>query len=233
MSNLHNYLGVGVNALAIILGGILGALLGKRFTVKYREITMQSLGLIVVLIGLQMALGTHNIIILTVSLVLGGLTGELTNIQGFLDGWGKKLENSLKKLVNGDVSNGFIFGTLIYCIGAMAIMGSLESGLTGRHDILFAKALLDGTTAIAFASTMGIGISLSAFSIILYQGSLVFLAHNISHYLTPAVIAELTAVGGILILAIGLNILKVVEIRIASLLPAIPYNLFIMILFFL
>lgn len=159
---------------------------------------------------------------LTLRMLLGGLTGELLNIQGRLNNWGKFVEEQLK-VSGGQFSNALVFGTILYCVGAMAIMGSLESGLTGKHTILYTKALLDGTIAIAFASTMGIGISLAAVPIIIYQGILVFLAQRLSPVLTQGIINELTAVGGLLILSIGLNVLQLTKLRIANMLPALLF----------
>lgn len=224
-----NYFGVIINVMAISLGGLTGFMLGKRFPQKIEKTVMSTLGLIVTIIGLQMALETQNVLIMTLSLILGGLLGELLNIENNLLSWGKAVEGKFKNQ-KGNLANAFVFATLLYGIGAMAIMGSLESGLTGKHSILLTKALLDGVTAIAFSATMGIGISFSAIPILVYQGALVFLAQNVAPYLTAAVINELTAVGGVLIIAIGLNILRLIELPIANLLPAIPLNILFILL---
>jgi len=219
---LDNYLGVLVNGIAVLIGGVVGALLGKRVPQNFQETAVHSLALVIVLIGLQMAFQSNSLLLLTLSMLLGGLTGEIFNLQGRLNSWGKFVEEQLK-VKKGQFSNALVFGTILYCVGAMAIMGSLESGLTGNHTILYTKSLLDGTIAIAFASTMGIGISLAAVPIVIYQGSLVFLAQRLSPVLTDGIINELTAVGGLLILSIGLNVLQLTKLRIANLLPALLY----------
>ncbi|MEW5919523.1 MAG: DUF554 domain-containing protein [Bacillota bacterium] len=220
---LANYLGVIANALAIIFGGLLGTLLGRRFTAPLQEITLQALGLVTLLIGFQMATQGQNILIMTLSLVLGGLAGELLGIQNRLNAWEKKMESRVK---GGErMGKALIFASLLYGIGPMAIMGSLESGLYGTHSILTTKALLDGTAAIPFAAAMGWGICLSAIPVFLYQGAIVFFALIISPFLTPEMAVEISGVGGLLILAIGLNVLKVTRIPVAGLLPAIPINI--------
>ena len=218
--SLANYLGVLANAMAIFAGGILGALLGNRFAPNLQKITIQALGLVVILIGLEMALQGGNALLLILSLVLGGLLGESLGIQRRLNAWEKKIDGQLKK--GGGVGKGLIFATLIYGIGPMAIMGSLESGLHNTHSILFTKALLDGMSAIPFAAAMGWGISLAAIPVFIYQGTIVLFALKVSPFLTPEMTGEITAVGGLLIVAIGLNVLRVTHIPVANLLPSIP-----------
>ncbi len=218
--SLANYFGVLANAMAIFAGGLLGMLLGSRFTPNLQKITMQALGLVTILIGLEMAMQGTNKLLLILSLVLGGVAGELLGLQRLLNSWEKKMDGQLKD--GGRLGKGLIFATLIYGIGPMAIMGSLESGLYGTHNILFTKALLDGTAAIPFAAAMGWGISLAAIPVLIYQGGIVLFALKLAPFLTPEVTGEITAVGGLLILAIGLNVLRVTRISVANLLLAIP-----------
>ncbi len=225
---LANYLGVLANAIAIFAGGILGVLLGSRFTPNLQKIIIQALGLAVILIGLEMAMQGENMLLLILSLVLGGIAGELLGIQRILDAWEKKMDGQLKD--GGKLGKGLIFATLIYGIGPLAIMGSLESGLYSTHNILFTKALLDGTAAIPFAAAMGWGISLAAIPVFIYQGVIVLFALKLAPFLTPEITGEITAVGGLLILAIGLNVLRVTRISVANLLPAIPINVLLVIL---
>ncbi len=218
--SLANYFGVLANAMAIFAGGLLGMLLGSRFTPNLQKITMQALGLVTILIGLEMAMQGTNKLLLILSLVLGSVAGELLGLQRLLNSWEKKMDGQLKD--GGRLGKGLIFATLIYGIGPMAIMGSLESGLYGTHNILFTKALLDGTAAIPFAAAMGWGISLAAIPVLIYQGGIVLFALKLAPFLTPEVTGEITAVGGLLILAIGLNVLRVTRISVANLLLAIP-----------
>jgi len=213
-------LGTVVNALAILTGGLLGALLGGVVKEKSRETVMHGLGLSVVVIGLTMALESANPVIGIASLVMGGLVGEWIDIEGRLYKVAAGVE---KRFVRGKggLAQGFVTTSLIYCVGAMAIMGSLESGMTGNHATLYAKAMLDGVSAVVFASTLGFGVALSSLSVFVYQGAITLLAAWISQWLTPAAVTEMTATGGILIVAIGLNILGIQKIRVGNLLPAI------------
>ncbi|MBT9153663.1 MAG: putative membrane protein YdfK [Firmicutes bacterium] len=213
-------LGTIVNALAILAGGILGALLGGVIKEKSRDTVMHGLGLSVVVVGLTMALKTDSPLIVIASLVLGGLVGEWLDIEGNLYRGAALVE---KRYVRGKggLAQGFVTTSLIYCVGAMAIMGSLESGMTGNHATLYAKAMLDGVSAVVFASTLGLGVALSSLSVFVYQGAITLLAAWISQWLTPAAVIEMTATGGILIVAIGLNVLEIKKVRVGNLLPAI------------
>ena len=213
-------LGTIVNALAILVGGSLGAMLGGVVKEKSRDTVMHGLGLSVAVIGLTMALKTSNPLIVIASLVLGGLLGEWIDIEGHLYRGAALVE---KRFVRGGggLAQGFVTASVIYCVGAMAIMGSLESGMTGNHATLYAKAMLDGVSAVVFASTLGVGVALSSLSVFVYQGAITLLAAWISQWLTPAAVTEMTATGGILIVAIGLNVLEIKKVRVGNLLPAI------------
>lgn len=222
-------LGTLVNSAAIIVGGVFGALLQGGIREKSRETVMQGLGLAVVLIGLMMALKTQNPLIVIGSLVLGGLMGEWLDIEGHLYRLAQGLE---RRFVRGEsrLAQAFVTTSLIYCVGAMAITGSLESGMTGNHATLYAKAMLDGVSAIVFASTLGIGVAFSSVPVFLYQGTITMLAAWISQWITGAV-TEMTATGGILIVAIGINILEIKKIRVGNLLPAVVFAVILALLF--
>ncbi len=215
-----------VNGAAIVLGALAGVMIGKLIPERFNEITMQGLGLAVLLIGLQMALQSRQVLLLIISLVIGGLVGEWAKLEDKLHNVGKWLE---KYFGNGrsPVARAFVYATLIYGVGAMAIMGALESGLLGRHQILYTKSILDGVTAVVFASTMGIGVAFSALPVIIYQGAIALLANGLSFFLTDAVVTELTAVGGILIMGIGINVLQLRNIKVGNLLPALVINFFL------
>ncbi|MGI6552390.1 MAG: DUF554 domain-containing protein [Bacillota bacterium] len=211
-----------VNVLAILVGATMGQIAGKKLSSDLQLIVMQSIGLGVVLIGLQMAFQTQNVLITLISLVLGGLLGVILGLAEGLEKLGCWLENRLSKETSpGHFSRGFVSASLLYCVGAMAIMGSLESGLTGNHQILYAKSLLDGVSAIVLASTLGWGVAFSSLTVFVYQGSITLLASWVGKFLTEAIINEMTAVGGLMILAIGLGLLDIKEIKVANLLPAI------------
>lgn len=215
-------LGTIVNTIAIIFGGLLGLLFGQALPEKIKRTVIQGIGLAVLLIGGSMALQTKNPLIVIASLVIGGVVGEWVDIELRLQHFGKWLERKFSR--NGQVTGftkAFVTASLIYCVGAMAIMGSLESGLKGNHNILYAKSMLDGISAIVFASSMGIGVLVSALPVFIYQGSITMAAGLLQGILSSQVIAEMGATGGLLILGIGFNILEIKEIKVGNLLPAI------------
>lgn len=221
-------LGTIVNSVAIILGSILGVLLNKGIKDEYKNTIMDGVGLTVILIGIMGALDTENIILMTISMVVGSIIGEALGIEKKLDKLGSSLEKSFGK-GNSNFSKGFVTASLVFCVGAMAIVGSLESGLQGNNSTLFAKSILDGISSIIFASTLGIGVGFSALAVFLYQGTITLLASSVRDLLTPEVINEMSAVGGLLIGAIGINILGLKKIKVGNMLPAI----FIPLLYFL
>ncbi len=215
-------LGTVVNTLAILIGGLLGLLFGQTLPDKIKKTVIQGIGLAVLLIGVSMALQTKNTLVVIASLVLGGIVGELIDIEQQLQKFGQMLERKLSK--NGQAAGftkAFVTASLIYCVGAMAIMGAFESGLTGNNTILYAKAMLDGVTALVFASSMGIGVLASAIPVFIYQGLLTLSAGLLQGVLSPQVITEMGATGGLLIVGIGLNILEIKDIKVGNLLPGL------------
>lgn len=218
-------LGTIVNSAAIVLGGLLGLLFGRALPEKMKSTVIQGIGLAVLLIGVSMALETKNPLIVIASLVLGGLIGEWIDIELRLQQLGDWFERKLSKLKTaGNFSKAFVSTSLIYCVGAMAIMGSLESGLKGNNSILFAKSMLDGISALVFASSLGIGVVAAAIPVFLYQGSITLAAGMLQSVLSSSVIAEMSATGGLLILGIGFNILEIKEIKVGNLLPGIFFS---------
>jgi len=215
-------LGTFVNTIAILVGGLVGLLFGQAFPEKIKKTVIQGIGLAVLLIGGSMALQTKNPLVIISSLVLGGILGEWIDIELRLQHFGQWLELKFAKKGQGPgFTKAFVTTSLIYCVGAMAIMGSLESGLNGNHNILFAKSMLDGITAVIFASSMGIGVLVSALPVFIYQGSITMAAVLLQGILSSQVIAEMSATGGLLILGIGFNILELKEIKVGNLLPAV------------
>ena len=215
-------LGTIVNTFAIIFGGIVGLLFGHALPEKMKKTVIQGIGLSVLLIGGSMALQTKNPLVVISSLVLGGILGEWIDIELRLQHLGEWLERKFaKKGQESGFTKAFVTASLIYCVGAMAIMGSLESGLTGNNNILFAKSMLDGITAIVFASSMGIGVLASAIPVLIYQGAITLAAGLLQGVLSTPVIAEMSATGGLLIVGIGINILEIKEIKVGNLLPSI------------
>lgn len=213
-------LGTIVNSTAIIAGAFIGILLKKGIKEQYTKTIMDGMGLSVVVIGIMGAIKMDNLILVIASIVAGSIVGEMMDLDKRLENLGNNME---KRFGKGDsnFSKGFIMASLVYCIGAMAILGALESGLAGNHETLYAKSVLDGISAIIFASTLGIGVAFSAVAVFVYQGAITILASSVKDLLTPIVITEMSAVGGILIMAIGVNILGIKKIKIANMLPAI------------
>jgi uncharacterized membrane protein YqgA involved in biofilm formation len=214
-----------VNTLAIVGGTTIGLIFKKGLKENIKEITNQALGLAVLFIGMVTTLSgllnpESKPLLFIISLVVGGILGEWMRIEARLDNLGEKLKSRLGE-GHGQVSEGFVTATLIYCVGSMTILGSLQSGLENKHDILFAKSMLDGIASIILASSLGIGVIFSALAVFLYQGALTLLASVIGPYATEDIIREISIVGGILIFGIGLNLLEIRRIKTGNLLPAL------------
>ena len=187
---------------------------------------MSSIALCILIIGVQMALKTQNIIIVIFSLVLGAIVGEILDIEAAMNRLGQYLGN---KLSQGDgsaaaaIAAGFVNASILFCSGAMAILGSIQDGLAADHTTLFAKATLDGLISLILSANLGIGVILSALSVGIYQGSITLLAGVVGPLVTEAMLTEITASGGIMIMAIGCNMLKISSIRIGNLLPGMLF----------
>ena len=216
-------LGTIVNAAAILVGGTLGLLLKKGIPERVSSGIMQGLGLIVIYIGISGMLKGQNILIATISIVIGGAIGMILDFDGRFNRFVGNMEQKFAKSESGSsrLSEGFITATLLYCVGAMAVVGSLNSGLTGNHEVLFTKSILDGVSAVIFASTLGAGVLLSAVAVFVYQGAITLAAQFLAPVLSDATIAEMTCVGSLLIIAIGLNMLKLTKIKVMDFVLAI------------
>lgn len=215
-------IGTIVNAVAIVIGGLLGTLLGGRFPDKMKITVIQGLGLTVLLVGMQMAIQSKNILMVIFSIVIGGILGEWIDIEEKLHRVGDWVEGKFKAFgKGGNIAEGFVRTSLIYCVGAMAITGAIQDGLNHDPSTLIAKGMIDGFSAIAFAATMGFGVALSSVPVFIYQGALTIAASWVQALMTPTIVAEMTATGGLLIMGIGLNIMEITKIKVGNLLPAI------------
>ncbi|WP_090010529.1 DUF554 domain-containing protein [Clostridium sp. DSM 8431] len=215
-------LGTIVNCLTIIGGCIVGLFIKGRVNEKISTTVMNGLGLCSLYIGISGSLKCENPIEMIVSVALGALIGELIDIDNLLNKLGNLLENKFKsKDKNISISEGFVTSSLLFCVGAMAIVGSLESGLNGDNTTLYAKSVLDGVSSIIFTSTLGIGVILSVFTVLIYQGSITLLAGLLSGVLSTSVITGMSVVGNLIIIGLGLNILGMTKIKVANLLPGI------------
>ncbi len=209
-----------VNFLAIIAGGLVGIFFKNRLSAKIQLTIIQGLSLVVILIGLQMALQTDNLLILLFSLVGGGISGELLKIENRLAKLGEKIKKDFQQ-DNSLFVQGFVQASLVFCVGAMAVMGAIQDGINHDPTILYNKAVLDGIAAVAFSASLGMGVIFSAIPVLVYQGGITILASWVEQFLTQAMITQMTATGGLLIIALGLNMLKITTIRVGNLLPAL------------
>lgn len=213
-------LGTIVNTFAIVVGSLIGLTFRRFIPAKMTKTLINGVAFAVMLIGLKMAWKEDNFIFLICSLAFGGVIGELIRIEDRINDLGKWLEEKFSS-PDSTISKGFVTTSLIYCVGSMALVGSLESGLTGNHDTLFAKSVLDGLGSIIFSASLGIGVLFSAVSVFFYQGCITMGASVLKPFLTVQVISQMSAVGGLLIVAMGFNMLDMVKIKVANLLPAI------------
>ena len=213
-------LGTIVNCLTIIGGSLIGILFKNGIPEKYNQTVMQAIGLCVMLIGVKSALGCNDLLIIIISLALGSLVGEGIGIENYLKKLGDFLETKFSNSTTS-FSAGFVTASLMYCVGSMAIVGSLESGLTGNHATLFAKATIDGIVAIILSSSLGIGVLFSAVSVLFYQGTITLLAGLLKPLLIPAVVSQMSATGGLLIVGLGLNMIREKKLKVGNMLPAI------------
>lgn len=213
-----------INMALILLGGGLGLLFKNLISARLMSILTHALGLCVLGIGISSAIGTENMLCVIVCMVVGTVAGNAIDIERRLEGAGDRLR---ARMAGGEgnsrFTEGFVTAALLFCVGAMSITGSIEAGLNGNYEVLISKGIIDGVTSISFAATMGVGVMFSVIPLLLYQGSITLLAGWVGPYLPPAVITEMTAVGGALIIAISINMLGLgrEKIKVGNMLPAV------------
>lgn len=235
------FTGTIVNVIAILIGSSAGMLLtwgAKHFSgrlpagnaklgERLQAIIMQGVALCVLYLGISGSLEGQNTLIAIISMVLGAIIGELLDLDGRMQSLGDWVQKKTARLVKSggssgpSISEGFITASLLFCVGAMSIVGALQDGLIGDHSTLFAKSLLDGISSVVFGASLGLGVTFSAVAVLLYQGVIALLASFLAPYLGDAVIAEMTCVGSLLIVALALNMLGVTKIKVMNLVPAI------------
>ena len=230
-------LAVLVNCIAIIIGSLIGVVFSKKISDNLSKIVQTGAGVVTLVIGMEMALAYDNIIFLAMAIITGGIIGSWMDIDGRIlmvgDVLGRlvlrKSATSKTAATEGDgdetgASNfayGFLNASVLFCVGAMAILGSLKAGIDGDYTIIFTKSVLDGFMAIVFAAALGIGSAFSALSVLVYQGGLTLLAALVAPYVNDILLAELGAAGGVLIIMIGLNLIGIARIKTADYLPAL------------
>ena len=218
-------LGPAVNAIVIIICGLAGCFLVKGIPPRFEEILKKAIGLSIIFIGIRGALENERVLLLIMSMVFGAAIGELINIDAFMNRLGLWAERRLG-MGGGEAggrsfSKGFVTASILFCSGSMAIVGSMQSGLAGNHEILFAKSVLDGAISIVFGASMGIGVAFSSIPVFIYQAGIALAAMAVRDFLTPDIIREMSAVGSLVVAAIGFNFLGVKEIKVANFIPAI------------
>ena len=220
-------LGPAVNAVVIIACSLVGTFLIRGIPSRFEEIIKKAIGLSIIYIGFKGAMENQRVLLLIMSLVGGAALGELINIDALMNRLGLWAERKLGMGDSGNApekrsfSKGFVTASILYCSGSMAIVGSIQSGLMGNHEILFAKSILDGAISIVFAASLGIGVAFSAIPVFVYQAGIALAAMGVKDLLSPEIIREMSAVGSLIVAAIGFNFLGVKEIRVANLIPAI------------
>lgn len=211
-----------VNTTTVIIGSGLGLWVGHRLPENIKRIVLQAMGLVTILLGIQMALKTESALIMIGSLVLGGITGELLKIEQSLENVGEYLKRRVKS-ESGNFVLGFVSASLLFCVGPMTVVGSLEDGLFGKADLLYIKSVLDGFASLVLSSGLGIGVLFSFLTVLIFQGSLTLLGNELEFILQENIINEMSAAGGLLIVGIGLQLLDIKRIRVANLLPTLVY----------
>ena len=216
-------LGTLANGLGIVVGTLLGSLC-RNIPESMKTTVMQAIGLAIAVLGIQMGMKSEQFLLVILSLVIGTVAGEALKLEEKLSSIGSWIESKVGS-GQGSVAEGFVTATLIFVVGAMAIIGALDSGIRGNHDVLYTKAVMDGFISLLLSTTLGIGVIFSAIAVVLYQGLIAVFAAQIDRLVPDALmdqlIIEMTATGGIMILAIGLNLIGITKVKVANLLPAI------------
>ncbi len=226
-------LGVLINVCTVIIGSTVGMLFKKSISKKYSDAVMTGIGLCVVLIGIQGMLKGENILVSIISMVIGALIGTALDIDGKLNGAGDWLSEKIKSK-NGEkshVAEGFVTASLVFCIGAMTILGSLDAGLKGDNTTLITKSILDLFSSMMLSASLGIGVIFAAVFVFVFQGGIVLLAGVLEPLLSTSAIAEITCVGSIMIMALGLNLAGVAKFKVANFFPALILAPFVCLLF--
>ena len=210
-----------VNTVAVILGSSIGLYLGARLREDIKNIMVQGVALSTILIGVKMGLEVKNFLIVIASMVIGGALGEIWRIEDGIANVGKYIENKLGGRGGENFVKGFVLASVIFCVGPMTILGCIQDGLKGDPSILYVKSMLDGLTSIMLSSTLGIGVIFSALIVLLFQGGLTILASFLRFLTEGSILSNFTSLGGLIIIAIGIRMLEIKEIKVGNFLPAL------------
>jgi uncharacterized membrane protein YqgA involved in biofilm formation len=211
-----------VNAIAVLVGSLVGILLHAKIKDSFKAIVYVGAGLVALIIGVKMSLESSKIVFLALSLIIGGILGEWWRIEDGILSLGELLKRTFAKKASGkDFAYGFLTASVLFCVGAMALVGSFKAGTEGNYDLIFTKSVMDGFMAIVLTAALGIGVAFSALSVLLYQGILTLAAGWLKPLVSAVMLKELTGVGGTLVIMIGINMLGLVKLKTANFLPAL------------
>jgi uncharacterized membrane protein YqgA involved in biofilm formation len=210
-----------INVGAILIGTAIGSSAGSRLPSRMRRIVLYGIGLVVILLGFQMAVRTRNILVVLGAVLIGGIIGESLRIEDRLEQLGQFFQAKFSKGSEQSIAEGFVTASLVFCVGPMAVLGSIADGLSGDYSLLSVKAVMDGFASVAFGASLGWGVGLSAISILVYQGGLTLAAGVLPGALNDAMITEMTATGGLVIIGVGIKLLDLKDLPLANLVPAI------------
>jgi len=209
-----------INAVAIIIGSLIGVAINTKLPERFIKIVFQAIGLFTLFIGVYMALKTENLFLMVISIVSGGIIGEWINIDKYINRFGENMKSRFKSK-NSRFSEGLVTAFLLFCMGSVTILGAIEEGLGGEPNLLLAKSVLDGVSSIALAAALGYGVAFSIIPLLIYQGGLTILAAYFGDYFAQNIINELTGIGGLMLIGLGINILEIKQLKILNMLPAL------------
>lgn len=213
-------IGTLINVVTVIIGSIVGVILHDRFSRRFTQVAFQGIGLFTLFLGVAMALKSDAYLIIVLSIISGSLIGEALNLEAWMDSLSEKLKTRLKSK-NDKFSEGLVTAFLLFCMGSMTILGAIEEGLGGKPNLLLTKAIMDGFAAMTLSSALGIGVLFSVIPLLIYQGGLTLLAALLGNYFSDVYIDNLTSVGGILLIGLGIRILELKQIKVLNMLPAL------------
>jgi len=223
-------LGTLVNVGAVILGSIIGLFVRSKLPQRIIKIVFHGIGLFTIFLGVKMALKTDHLLIMVFSIVIGSIIGELINIEKGINNLSEYLKQKIK-MSSDKFSEGLITAFLLFCLGSLTILGAIEEGIGGKPNLLMTKSLMDGFSSIALTASLGIGVIFSVIPLLIYQGGLTLFAGSLQHIMPLVLINELTAVGGILLIGLGINILEMLKIRISNMLPSLVIVIVLVLIF--
>lgn len=211
-----------VNCAAVIIGSLLGLILHTKINESFKRVVYVGAGMISLILGIKMGLVTTRIVFMALALIIGGILGEWWNIEGGILRFGEFLKKRFAKKESGkDFAGGFLNASVLFCVGAMTLVGAFKAGAEGNYDLILTKSVMDGFMAIMLTAAMGIGVAFSAITILVYQGGITLLAGVLQPLVDELLLGELTAVGGVLVIMIGLNLLGLSKLKTANYIPAL------------